>query len=285
MENYLIGEYLSNNVDNLSLLDFSKRFFTKYHLLVLKYKGCILLSNNEKNDIVGKANKILSTTKDLNSKDFSVLESLKIQLEEKSNKLKEIRIKELCSISKPMEYFVKLKPENKKAEQYFDAIESLINIVENFYNIKENDVVKGMIVINDKTYKMSSKKTMLKEGVMIKKYPYSSHFVCNSYSILGECNFEATSQTLSGGYQYCILLRLDYYPTKQELIDEIIMIHYTHLLEPVGYVQTDIKRFPIYPSTKDVFKNGRIEYKELDKRFYIDKSQEEINELELIDEK
>jgi hypothetical protein len=287
-----------NKKENITIEEYAEIFFKEYNKKVLNTLRS-LLSTYDKKEILKKASISLVDFFMKGSKpktDFSKFKSIDeffIFLKTQQNVENQNRLDNLRKKSKSMKFFVDLKPKNKKEEQYWDAIEMLIDSVEKYYIIKEHknrnitdtevNLNKNLICSTERAY--NTNRGIKKEGVLIKKEPYAGQLTYNVYSILGETTFDVIEKKLYGGFQYGIIIRTDKFLSVQQLIDNIIMNHVLINLPVKTYMKTDYKDFPIFLSADEFWiKNPTYEYSGIDKKLYLTKNTEEINMLETIDD-
>jgi hypothetical protein len=212
-------------------------------------------------------------------------------LKNKSKSKRSEAIERVANISPARRLYTEIKPKNKKEEVYFDKADALYDAIEKYYDpnyFTESNVSKSMILSKERSY--PTKRGTLKEGIMIKNLPYSGYFKVNVFAIYGETTFDAGEGKLYGGKQVGRILTYQGLPTKDELIDDMILIYLVEMQKPEMISDEGSKsgRTKLFPKTKDFItaKNYKdyLDVKIPDE-WLTNESTEEINKLQEFDEK
>lgn len=144
-----------------------------------------------------------------------------------------------------------LSPKNETYDRAIDIIENY----EYYDNALKLNVDNNMIVISSRDYPNG-----MKEGVTIKKEPYSAAYSINIYFITGDFVYDIGENVAEGGLQCSVIFRLINLPTKLDLINTIMSFSEIEKYGDKRLINTDLSQFYAYETantywSKNNYKN------------------------------
>jgi len=150
-------------------------------------------------------------------------------------------------------------------EQQIDIVNGATYIVENkeyYDNAVKSNPTKEQITSSERKYSNG-----LKEGVMIKKEPYSTAFTINVYWIDGDFAYDVGTNIAEGGVQKGAKFTFTELPTKEDLVNSIMSYNQLKKEGKKTKIDTDISTFDAHETAKTYWTKDRII--ELKKQFLL----------------
>jgi len=203
------------------------------------------LTQDEKVELI-KAGGKLSDTLPSNFKSFNdYIEYIKKSRSEYRKKQQEDWINKIPA----REWWVKSKPKTKKDVELNDKKESAIDVIERFYDSSKQKK-SDMIGITEADYKNKD----IREGVMVKWEPYADQVTITIRGIVGPHNVDISDKSIQlekGAKQFSITKSYKKLPSKEELIDDIVIYDILEKSKPVDKIIRDGSTSNIYPTARD----------------------------------
>lgn len=140
----------------------------------------------------------------------------------------------------------------KLTKEQADVDATLFNVIgkDTYYKNAKKNVVKQMITQSLRQYPNG-----LKEGVMIKKEPYSEAFTINVFGIDGDFVYDKGKNIAEGGKQIGKLYNFTSLPTDSEdLVNSMMAYEHIKRNHEGVEINTDITKFKAYPTSSEFFK-------------------------------
>lgn len=140
----------------------------------------------------------------------------------------------------------------KLTKEQADVDATLFNVVEkyDYYKDAKKDIDKQMITQSLRRYPNG-----LKEGVMIKKEPYSASYTINVFGIDGDFVYDKGENIAEGGKQVGKLYRFTSLPIDSEdLVNSMMAYEHIKRNHEGVEINTDIAKFKAYPTSSEFFK-------------------------------
>ena len=155
-------------------------------------------------------------------------------------------------------FFVQKIPKTKDDEILFDKQEECAEIIKEYWDndyFNEKEVTKQLICICERDYGGENR-----IGIFIKKEPNAHQFriivrgIIGPYNVANEGNKGWSLELEKGAERFCLSKTYNYFPTKDDVIDDFVCLELLEQQPPIGQIITDTSKFPIYPTAKEYFK-------------------------------
>jgi len=175
----------------------------------------------------------------------STYEQAKRRAQEHRRILHQQYVKDFVAGSPYRQFYVDKKPLTKAEIERDDQIDNYIETVNKYFDTSfftKSNLHSQFILIREANASGS------REGILIKKYPYSDHSVVNIMAVEDAC-YDVLDKVLEGK-QLGIKIRFAGVPTKEDIIDYLCVKDELEKQSPAGFISDDMGRYP-YWNIKD----------------------------------